>query len=373
MSYFENFAPPELSFGSSATLVPGKDFDTLNNSGNGTIVNARVQAISSGCQPEHYANFKKGSVALLAREAPEEPACTYRTKISNAIKAGASGVLLYTTLPTGGPVLGRAAPDSINTPILGIAHPVALDLLQRVASSSSEKPVRVTLKSSVRFRQITTLNIIADTPQGNPNNVIVAASHLDSVPAGPGINDDGSGSAATLEVALSFYRTGLSKKVVNKVRFAWWSAEELGLLGSTAYVDDLVKNNPDELKRIALNLNNDMIGSPNGVRFIYDGKAAENPKLRGPSGVIQKVFQDYFDGKGLPHEPTEFDGRSDYGPFLREGIPAGGLFTGAEKLKTEDQAKKFGGTPGMYECVKNNYDPFYSCFRSRCGIFFNGC
>ncbi|KAJ3414383.1 hypothetical protein HDV05_006657 [Chytridiales sp. JEL 0842] len=356
--FFENYAPPELSF-SGTTLVAGKDFDTIGNSGNGTVTNGRLQAVTSGCTIEDYSSFKKGSVVLLAREADSEPGCTYRTKITNAIKAGASGVLLYTILPAPGPVLGRCGPDCVNTPVLGIAPNVALELLQLLVSKDK---VTVSLKTSVRFRSITTLNVIADTPAGDANNVIVAGSHLDSVPAGPGINDDGSGSAATLEVALSLYKTGLSKKVINKVRFCWWSAEEIGLLGSTAYVDDLVKNNPSELERIVLNLNNDMIASPNGVRFIYNGREAEDATLRGPSGKIQQVFEDFFDSKGQYHSLTPFDGRSDYGPFLKQGIPAGGLFTGAEKIKTEEEAQKYGGTAGV------PYDP---CYHQACDTLEN--
>ncbi|KAJ3301050.1 hypothetical protein HDU76_005876, partial [Blyttiomyces sp. JEL0837] len=217
--FFENVQAPKLTYSAaSVDLVAGRDFDTLTNSGSGSVKDAKIQVILNGCLPEDFKTFKKGAVVLLAREvptsAPGATGCTYRTKITNAINAGASAALLYTTLPMGGPVLGRAGPDAVNFPVLGLVHPVALDLLQKAAAaSSSGEDLKVSLTTSVQYRTITTLNVIADTPAGNKSTTIVAGSHLDSVPAGPGINDDGSGSAATLEVALSLYRTGLSKRV----------------------------------------------------------------------------------------------------------------------------------------------------------------
>ncbi|KAJ3029913.1 UNVERIFIED_CONTAM: hypothetical protein HDU68_010696 [Siphonaria sp. JEL0065] len=352
--FFEKYADGALEFSGSTQhkLVSGKDFEPLRNSGNGSV-KASLVPVSSGCAAADFFNFKKGAVALISREASElgtPEKCTYRNKLQNAVTAGAGGVLLYTTLPSAGPLLGGAPVEAKKLPIFGITHSVALYLLQRL---SVDAEITVSLTSAVRFVALKTWNVIAETKAGRDDNVIVAGSHLDSVPAGAGINDDASGSSATLEVALALHRSGLSKKVVNKVRFAWWSAEELGLIGSTHYVDDLFKNDPEELKRIALNLNNDMIASPNGARFIYNGREAVDPKLRVPSGVIQSIFENYFDAKGLAHEPTEFDGRSDYGGFLKYGIPAGGLFTGAEVLKSEEQAKKFGGTPGVA------FDPCY--------------
>ncbi len=182
--------------------------------------------------------------------------------------------------------------------------------------------------------------------------------HLDSVPQGPGIQDNGSGSAAILEIALQMADLGIEPE--NQVRFAWWGAEESGLLGSEYYVANLSKR---EIKNISLNLNFDMIGSPNFVRFVYDGDGSATP-LAGPngSGNIEQVFLDYFAEQGLPVEPTAFSGRSDYGPFIEVGIPAGGLFTGAEGIKTNAQAAIYGGTAG------DQYDP---CYHLACDTFAN--
>ena len=170
--------------------------------------------------------------------------------------------------------------------------------------------------------------------------MIVVGAHLDSVGVGPGINDNGSGSATILEIAEQMSKV----KPRNKVRFIWFGAEESGLLGSEAYVASLSQQ---ERTQIAAMLNFDMVGSPNFVRFVYDGDLSNSPPLPGgaPEGSaqIERLFLDYFASQGLITEPTAFDGRSDYGPFLEVGIPAGGLFTGAEGIKTAQQAAIFGG------------------------------
>jgi Zn-dependent M28 family amino/carboxypeptidase len=185
-------------------------------------------------------------------------------------------------------------------------------------------------------------NVIADST-GRADRTVVVGAHLDSVLEGPGIQDNGSGSAAILELAKQMAELGVNP--TNRVRFAWWGGEEFGLLGSELYVSHLSSR---ELKDIALNLNFDMIASPNFVRFVYDGDGSATG-TSGPngSGNIEKVFTDYFATQGLAIDPTPFSGRSDYGPFIDRGIPAGGLFTGAEGIKTAQQAAVYGGTAGV--------------------------
>jgi Zn-dependent M28 family amino/carboxypeptidase len=201
----------------------------------------------------------------------------------------------------------------------------------------------------------TTENIIAETA-GRTDRVVVVGAHLDSVAAGPGINDNGSGSATILEVAEQFSELGIEPN--NQVRFAWWGAEEEGLLGSQFYVDQLSKR---DIKDIAVNLNFDMLGSPNFVRFVYDGDGSDTP-VKGPTGSanVEKVFLDYFASQDLKTEPTAFDGRSDYGPIIAVGIPAGGLFSGAEGLKTAQQVTDYGGIQDA------QYDP---CYHESCDTF----
>jgi Zn-dependent M28 family amino/carboxypeptidase len=207
----------------------------------------------------------------------------------------------------------------------------------------------VHIQSSTESEIRPTWNVLAETARGDDANVVMAGAHLDSVVAGPGVNDNGSGSASLLEVAEQMSKV----KPRNTVRFAWWGAEELGLLGSTHYVGDLAENDPATLQDIALYLNFDMVGSPNYVRFVYDGDNSKFPvgpaAAEGPvgSGEIEGLFHDYFASQQLASEETPFSGRSDYGPFIEEGIPAGGLFTGAEGVKTEQQAAAFGGEAGV--------------------------
>ncbi|GHF52562.1 M28 family metallopeptidase [Streptomyces griseosporeus] len=185
-------------------------------------------------------------------------------------------------------------------------------------------------------------NLIADRPGGDPDQVIMAGSHLDSVTAGPGINDNGSGSAAILETALAVARTGYQP--AKHLRFGWWGAEELGLVGSKYYVNNLSSTERAKIKGY---LNFDMIASPNPGYFVYD----DDP-------TIEKTFKDYFAGLGIPTEiETEGDGRSDHAPFKNAGIPVGGLFTGADYTKTSAQAQKWGGTAGQ---------AFDRCYHSSC-------
>ncbi|MFF9195539.1 M28 family metallopeptidase [Streptomyces sp. NPDC014779] len=185
-------------------------------------------------------------------------------------------------------------------------------------------------------------NLIADWPGGDPNQVVMSGSHLDSVTSGPGINDNGSGSAAILENALAVSRAQLQP--TKHLRFAWWGAEELGLVGSKYYVN----NTPStERSKIKAYLNFDMIGSPNPGYFVYD----DDP-------TIEQTFKTYYAGLGIPTEiETEGDGRSDHAPFKNAGVPVGGLFSGADYTKTSAQAQKWGGTAGQ---------AFDRCYHSSC-------
>ncbi|MFF8960576.1 M28 family metallopeptidase [Streptomyces sp. NPDC014894] len=185
-------------------------------------------------------------------------------------------------------------------------------------------------------------NLIADWPGGDANQVLVAGAHLDSVTSGAGINDNATGSAGVLETALAVSRAQLQP--TKHLRFAWWGAEELGLIGSRHYVNNLPAA---ERAKISGYLNFDMIGSPNPGYFVYD----DNPTL-------ESVFKNYFSGLGVATEiETEGDGRSDHASFKNVGIAVGGLFTGAGRTKTAAQAQKWGGTAGQ---------AFDRCYHSSC-------
>lgn len=338
------------------TFVNGNDFRVMSYSGSGDVTAplATPSGDSRGCFTADYAGFPAGSIALVERGTPagfpdNGGSCTFRWKVDKAIAAGASAVLIYNNVA--GVLNGTLGEGPLSTkPALGLTQALGQELratagvVMRVITDTASRP-------------LTTRNVLAETEGGNAGNVVMVGAHLDSVTAGPGINDNGSGSAAILETAIQMAKV----KPRNKVRFAWWSAEESGLVGSTYYVNSLPQAERD---KIALYLNFDMVGSPNFARFVYDGNNSTGTGSVGPAGsdVIERVFYGYFSSAGLPAEPTPFNGRSDYGPFIGVGIPAGGLFSGAEGIMTAAQALRYGGTAGLA------YDP---CYHAACDTFAN--
>jgi Zn-dependent M28 family amino/carboxypeptidase len=311
---------------------------------------------TSGCTAADFAGFPAGAIALVQRGT-----CTFREKAANADAAGAVAVIVFNEGNDDpnddrlGVIAGTLDPPQMDIPVIGTSFAVGQELYNRVTGGQT-----VTVRVAVDATVVTTAtaNVIADTPTGRVDRTVVVGAHLDSVGEGPGINDNGSGTSAILETALQMAE--LEIEPVNRVRFAFWGAEEDGLIGSQHYVDSLAKR---DLKDIALNLNHDMVGSPNFVRFVYDGDGSAFG-VDGPSGSgrIESVFVDYFASQGLATEPTEFDGRSDYDAFINAGIPAGGLFTGAEGIKTAEQAAIYGGTAGIA------YDP---CYHQACDTIAN--
>ena len=269
-------------------------------------------------------------------------------KAVNAEEAGAIGMILFNAGDSDAPdrngLPAITLGEDPGIPVIGISYADGEAL-----GTGGSKTVH--LVTDTTLTPTTSANLLADTAGGNPDRTVIVGSHLDSVPAGPGINDNGTGSALNLELALQMAQLGTTPK--NRVRFAWWGAEEAGLVGSNHYVEQLTL---EDAQQIAANLNFDMLGSPNYIRYVYDGDGSLDPEAGGgPAGsdAIEQDFVDYFAGQGLATAPTAFDGRSDYGPFIAVGIPAGGLFSGAEEEKTQEEAAIFGGIPDV------PYDPNY--------------
>ncbi|MFE0704771.1 M28 family metallopeptidase [Streptomyces sp. NPDC058872] len=291
---------------------------------------------TTGCEPGDFASGDfTGKIALIKRGG-----CTFALKQQNAAAAGAVGAAIYNNVDgTLSGTLGAADSGRIPTAGLSLAEG------QQLAADLAAGPVELSFEVRQLLENRSTNNVIAETRGGNAANTVMLGSHLDSVTAGPGINDNGSGSAGLLQTALELAKS--KDKVRNKVRFAWWSAEELGLLGSEHYVNTLTPLDKGEIK---LYLNFDMIASPNYGLFVYDGDDSDGVGAGpGPEGSAQleRAITDFMDKRGIPHEGTDFTGRSDYGPFIEVGIPSGGTFTGAEGIKTAAQAAKFGGTAGV--------------------------
>ncbi|MFE2296999.1 M28 family metallopeptidase [Streptomyces sp. NPDC059445] len=286
-------------------------------------------------------------------------------KLSIPGRASATAVVTAAALLTGGSIAGAApAPVAAAAPDIPVANVKAhLTQLQSIATANGGNRAhgRTGYKASLDYvkakldaagftttvQQFTSggrtgYNLIADWPGGDTGQVVMAGSHLDSVTAGPGINDNGSGSAALLETALAVARSNYQP--TKHLRFAWWGAEELGMVGSRYYVNSLTTANRSKISGY---LNFDMIGSPNPGYFVYDDDPA-----------IEKTFKAYFTGIGVSTEiETEGDGRSDHAPFKNAGIAVGGLFSGADYIKTAAQAAKWGGTAGK---------AFDACYHSSC-------
>ena len=338
-----------LTVGSAAVEITPMSFSPRTPAGgvNGPLVVAPADG-SSGCEATDYAGADlTGAIALA-----ERGTCPFAQKAAVAADGGAMAAVIYNNVE--GPLdgtLGDAA--AARLPTVGISQADG----QALAATPGAP---TTLDLQIRIEERTTRNVIAQTRTGRTDNVVMAGGHLDSVEEGPGINDNGTGSAALLETALQL---GSTPTVSNAVRFAWWSAEELGLLGAEAYVAGL---SFEQQLDIAMYLNFDMVGSPNAAYFAYDGDDS-NAEGAGPgpfgSAQIEAALVDYLQGTvGVPVEGTDFSGRSDYGPFIAVGIPAGGLFTGADGIKTPEQAAKWGGTAGLA------YDP---CYHQACDTLGN--
>ncbi|MET7419709.1 M28 family metallopeptidase [Dactylosporangium sp. NPDC005555] len=347
-----------------STYVEGTDYDVMTCSGSGDVTAAVVPvdlnlvaprvAVTSGCEAADFTAAVVGKIALMQRGG-----CPFGAKAANAEAAGAVGAIVMNQ-GNGDPV---TAPDRYSLLLGTLGAPVgipAIGVSYATGEAFSTTPgltVHLTTSTTAEIRD--TENVIAESKTGNAGNVVMAGAHLDSVPEGNGINDNGSGSAALLEVALQMART----KPVNKVRFAWWGAEEASLVGSTFYVNSLT---PAQQAQIRLYLNFDMVASPNYQFGVYDGDdSAASGAGPGPAGSaqIEKLFEQFFASRGQQTNAADFTGRSDYGPFIAAGvnIPAGGLFTGAEVIKTAEDVAKFGGVAGV------PYDP---CYHKACDDLF---
>ncbi len=362
VKWFED-AVPTLSQTTPSPIVyvAETDFSSMSYSGFGSAA-APVQAVdlllppvggsTSGCEDADFASFVVGNIALIQRGT-----CTFAEKAINAAEAGASGVIIFNEgndPDRTGLLFGTLGEVSVAIPVVGATFAFGDTLAAALAGG----PVSLSLSVTGHTETVNTYNVLADTPTGRSDRIVVAGGHLDGVAEGAGIQDNGSGTATLLEVALQMAELDIRPR--NLVRFAFWSGEEDGLIGSQYYVDQLSAR---DVRRHAVNLNFDMIASPNFGRFIYDGDGS-NSDAAGPNGsdVVEDVFEAYFAGQGLTTLPTAFDGRSDYGPFIDRGIPAGGLFTGAEDLMTAEEAALFGGNAGV---------AFDACYHSACDTIAN--
>ena len=327
----------EVFSAGSATLKIGADtfapgVMTYSPATVGTVTAPVISVNNLGCDAADFPTTVSGNIALIKRGT-----CAFGAKAANAKAAGAVGALVYNNAE--GTLAGTLGGVGDYTPIVGLSLAEGNTILAALQAGAVSADLFVTSINENR----TNYNIIAETKTGDKDNVLVLGGHSDSVFAGPGINDDGSGTIGVWAVAKALSHF----KIKNAVRFAFWGAEEFGKLGSYYYVKQL-NQTEGEISKIRAYLNFDMIASPNYVLGVYDGDGGAF-NFSGPAGSaqIEKEFEEFYTRNGKPFVPSVFSGRSDYAGFIENGIPSGGLFTGAEVLKTEAEAALFGGQAGV--------------------------
>lgn len=350
--YYDVYKQPFTELFTAATTkftAAGEELDaaymTYGPSGDVTANVAKVNNL--GCDVTDFPADVSGKIALILRGT-----CAFAVKSTNAKLAGAVGAVIYNNVPLTA-LAGTLGGVGEYTPTVGVTQEVGESLLSKLGNGTLEATLFIDAISENR----TNYNVIAETKEGDHDNVLMLGGHTDSVFAGPGINDDGSGTIGTLMTGLALTKF----KVKNAVRLGFWGAEEFGLLGSYHYMKSIngsLGGNSTEVNKLRAYLNFDMIASPNYVLGIYDGDGSAFNFSGAPgSDKIEKDFEEFYESRGLPHVPSVFSLRSDYAAFLENGIPSGGLFTGAEEIKTEQEATLFGGQAG---------EPLDACYHAAC-------
>ncbi|WP_028023379.1 M28 family metallopeptidase [Enterovibrio calviensis] len=338
---------------------------------------------TDGCEASDFDGVDvTGKVAVIQRGG-----CTFDSKVVNAENAGAVGAIVFNQGNNDGRkavVNGTLGSDSEATiPAFGARYDLGKEWYDLTQSSTVAAALSITVEDAV----VVTENLIAETKKGDPDQIVMLGAHLDSVPEGPGINDNGTGSAGILEYAIRLKKKMRQLPVTqkNKVRFAWWAAEEAGLIGSEYYTNEILGGYYDEaqtqimeelgitdpsdltaeqrelvearyldINPIKMYLNFDMIGSPNYIFGVMDGDLSDTKDspdnaypgdFEPPEGTshIEGLFNEFFADIGESTVPQALSKRSDYSGFADWGIAFGGLFTGAEKIKSAEEVEEFGG------------------------------
>lgn len=279
----------------------------------GVEATAGVPTEALGCRAEDYRELR-GAIAVVQRGT-----CPFAQKSELAAAAGAVAVLVVDSEGGDRGLVGTLGTgEAERAPTAGISQEAGA----RLRAAMTQGPVRLRVAIEVEVAQREGINLIADGPAAPDGRVIMSGAHLDSVDEGPGINDNASGSALVLETAVQLARLGQH----TGTRFAFWDAEELGLIGSRHYVDTLDDPGRDA---ITAYLNFDMVASPNGV-----------PQSYGDDG-IRRRFERVFTENGRTLGAARIGGASDHAPFEQAGIAIGGLFTGAGERPSSEQAREW--------------------------------
>jgi len=334
-----------------------RDWFVARLSGSGTVT-ARVQPVGSdgaggsgsGCSAGDFVGFIRGHIALV-----ERGSCAFDTQVANAEAAGAAAVVIANSEGTpdeagrqerldGGAFQARLV-DSASIPVVGvISHAVGADLTRQYDGGHAPE---VHLDIRARQRSDIDYNVIADSPFGDADHVIVVDAHLDSI-YGAGMLDNASGSATILEIALKMART----RTHNRLRYIWFGGEELGLLGSHHYTRTLTAK---ALHRIVFDIDVDVTATPNFAILVADPANAGNvnrfpPNVVPDSRVGNKDFAEYFHSVGIESRNAGFgnDG-TDSNSFSLAGIPNSGILTQQDCCKKHWEVQLWGGFLGNFE------------------------
>jgi len=333
-----------------------QDWFVASLSGSGTLT-ALVQPAGTGrddsdtgCTSRDFAGFKPGHIALVRRGT-----CSYDTQVDYAEAAGAVAVVIYNSKGSPGETGGRGRTDgsafqarlfdSTRVPVIGVAsYAVGADFSRRYGAGTAPA-----VHLDIRTRKISDVdyNVIADSPFGDPNRVVVVDGHLDSI-YGAGMLDNASGSTTMVEIALMLART----HTYNRLRYIWFGGEEIGLLGSHYYTRNL---SPKELGRIVFDIDVDVTATPNFAILVADPAHARNVKRFPPnvvpdSRVGNRDFAEYFRSVGMPSRNAIFgnDG-TDSNSFSLVGVPNSGILTQQDCCKHAQGVALWGGFPGNFE------------------------
>jgi hypothetical protein len=339
---------------------------------------------ASGCTAADFANFPAGRIALVQRGT-----CNFGVKVVNAQNAGAGGILIFNEGQPGrtGIFGGGSLVDADNNPVdptipVGFVTFATGQQLYQDYKAGKAPHVKLDVHS-ITDPHRDDYNLIAESKGGDPNHVVVVDAHLDAI-YGAGMLDNASGSATILDIAEQMRKVNPR----NKLRFIWFGGEELGLLGSSYYVDNLPK---EQLAKIGYDLDADVTATKNGVWGVLDpaadnlfgGRPPDFPaNVYAPSLVGRDQAVDYLDSIFKNHiffSPVGTDAFN----FNAAGVPASGVLTGQDCCKTDAEVSQFGGFPGNFEgtvpgtdggCVDNpfrwcdnlsNNDPGVLTFMSR--------
>jgi hypothetical protein len=371
---FEEVSPNPQNFVPATDWNPGQSTGTANGAtlqpaGGIIIPPSSTLSSSSGCTSADFSDFVPGRTALIQRGG-----CNFGVKVINAQAAGASGVIIFnegnpgrTGMISGGLVDASGNPIVPSIPVAFTSFDIGQSLYNQHQQTT---PVMNLVIQAIVKPNTPDYNVIAESQGGDPNHVLVVDAHLDAI-YGAGMLDNASGSATVLDIAQ------MMKNVTprNKLRFIWFGGEELGLLGSSYYLNDLTS---EDLSHIAFDLDADVTATPNYLIGVLD-PSGSNPFDRGtntasafpnrvyePSTVARDEAVSYLNSLGLNHEFVSPAGTDAYN-FNVMGIPASGVVTGQNCCKSQDEVNLFGGLTGNFEgnlgtsdggCVDN---PFRWC------------